>query len=388
MQRTHWLLTGAFWLTGLLTGLQGARADQIARVYFGTYTGDGSRGIYTCELNLETGAATAPQLAAELTNPSFLAFDPEYRFLYAVNEVSDFPGAEPGPRGAGGVTAFRIDPATGALTKLNSQLSGGGAPCHLVVDATGRNVLVANYTGGSVSVLPINPDGSLQPVSCLMQHTGSSVDKSRQEAPHAHSVNLSADNRFAFVADLGLDQILIYRFDPEQGQLTPHQPPFATVRPGGGPRHFTFHPNGKYAYTNNEMTLVQTAFRYDAERGTLEAIQDITTLPADADRRGASTAETLAHPSGKFVYVSNRGHGTIAIFQVRDDGSLRAAGHAPSGGKVPRNFGIDPTGRWLLSANQDNGVVLVQRIDQETGALEPVGEPLQVPRGVCVRMFL
>jgi 6-phosphogluconolactonase len=357
-------------------------------VYFGTYTGDGSRGIYTCELNLETGAATAPQLAAELTNPSCLAFDPEYRFLYAVNEVSDFPGAEPGPRGAGGVTAFRIDPATGALTKLNSQLSGGGAPCHLVVDATGRNVLVANYTGGSVSVLPINPDGSLQPVSCLMQHTGSSVDKSRQEAPHAHSVNLSADNRFAFVADLGLDQILIYRFDPEQGQLTPHQPPFATVRPGGGPRHFTFHPNGKYAYTNNEMTLVQTAFRYDAERGTLEAIQDITTLPADADRRGASTAETLAHPSGKFVYVSNRGHGTIAIFQVRDDGSLRAAGHAPSGGKVPRNFGIDPTGRWLLSANQDNGVVLVQRIDQETGALEPVGEPLQVPRGVCVRMFL
>lgn len=385
MHRRHYLLSLAALL--MFTTLTAA-ADKIARVYVGTYTTGDSKGIYTFELDLESGQATEPKLAAELRNPSFLAFDPTHKYLFAVNEVADFPGVPPGPRGAGGVTSFRIDAATGQLTKLNDQLSGGGGPCHLSVDATGKNVLVANYGGGSVAVLPINADGTLKPASSFIQHEGTSVDPRRQEGPHAHSVNLSADNKFAFVADLGLDKVLIYRFDAEQGKLTPNDPPFAQVKPGGGPRHFAFHPNGKFAYTNNEMTLVETAFSYNAAAGSLTPVQDISTLPADANRDGASTAETLAHPSGKFLYVSNRGHGTIAIFQIQANGQLKAAGHAPSGGKVPRNFGMDSQGKFLLSANQDNAVIRVSKINQDSGALEPTGQELHVPNPVCVRMFI
>ena len=361
-------------------------ADHTARVYVGTYTTGDSQGIYTFDLDLTTGKATEPKLAAELTNPSFLTFDPQHQFLYAVNEVNDFPGST--GKGAGGVTAFRIDAATGALTKLNSQLSGGAGPCHLSVDATGKNVLVANYGGGSVAVLPVNDDGSLKPASAFIQHAGSSVDAGRQKGPHAHSVNLSADNKYAFVADLGLDQVLVYKFNAAQGSLLSNEPPAANVHPGSGPRHFAFHPNGKFAYSNNEMTLEETVFRYDSVKGVLEPIQYISTWPADADRKGGSTAETQVHPSGKFLYVSNRGNGSIAIFQIQGDGTLKAAGHVSSGGKVPRNFSLDPTGHFLLAANQDNGVIAIYRINQETGALTPTGDQLQVPNSVCVRMFI
>ena len=361
-------------------------ADQTARVYIGTYTTGDSKGIYSFELDLATGKATAPKLVAELKNPSFLAFDSQHHFLYAVNEVSDFPGST--GKGAGGVTAFRIDAATGALSKLNSQLSGGAGPCHLSVDATGRNVLVANYGGGSVAVLTVNSDGSLNPASAFVQHEGSSVDPGRQKGPHAHSVNLSADNKYAFVADLGLDKVLVYRFDAEHGTLQPNDPPAASVNPGGGPRHFAFHPNGKLAYANNEMSLEETVFSYNPHRGLLEPVQYISTWPDGADRKGGSTAETQVHPSGKFLYVSNRGNGSIAIFQIQDDGTLKAEGHVSSGGKVPRNFGLDPTGHFLLAANQDNGVIAIYRINQETGALTPTGDQLQVPNPVCVRMFI
>ncbi|MEZ5945121.1 MAG: lactonase family protein [Planctomycetaceae bacterium] len=375
-------------LSALSLGGLPVQAEETARVYVGTYTSGDSEGVYSFELSLESGKPTEPVLAAKLTNPSFVAFDPQHHFLYAVNEVNDFPGAKPTKRGDGGVSAFRIDSATGKLTPLNSQLTRGGAPCHVSVDATGRNVLVANYGGGSVSVLPVNDDGSLKETSSFVQHEGSSVDPGRQEGPHAHSVNLSLDNKFAFVADLGLDQVLVYRFDAKNGTITPNDPPHASVKPGGGPRHFAFHPSGKFAYTNNEMTLVETAFKYDAAAGTLTPFQYISTIPDDAVRKGASTAETLVHPSGKFLYVSNRGHGSIAAFTIADDGSLTRIGNYSSGGKVPRNFGIDPTGKFLVAANQDNGVIEVLRIDQETGVLTETGHRINVPNPVCIRMFV
>jgi 6-phosphogluconolactonase len=253
-----------------------------------------------------------------------------------------------------------------------------------VVDHQGKNVLVANYGGGSVAVLPVQEDGRLRPASSFIQHKGSSVDKGRQEGPHAHSINVDAGNRFAVAADLGLDKLLIYKFDADKGTLTANDPPFASVAPGSGPRHFAFHPLAPYAYVINEMKSTVTAFNYDRNRGELKEIQTLSTLPEEV--KGDSTAEVQVHPSGKFVYGSNRGHNSIAIFQVDDKtGRLTAAGHQPTGGKTPRNFGIDPTGRYLLAANQDSDTITVFRIDPKSGKLTPTGQKVDVPRPVCVK---
>lgn len=364
------------------TSLDAQDRPEHVRIYIGTYTGGPSKGIYVSTLDLKTGALSPAEVAAEVASPSFLAIHPNRRFLYAVNEVSDSGGK---PTGA--VSAFAIDSATGKLKLLSQQSSQGKGPCHLVVDAAGKNVLVANYGGGSIASLPIAADGSVGAASSSIQHVGSSVNKQRQEAPHAHSINLDPSNRFAFAADLGLDKVLIYRFDGARGVLTANEPAFATVTAGAGPRHFAFLPNGQFAYVINELANTVTAFQFDADRGSLTTIQDVTTLPADF--KGESyTAEVVVHPTGKFVYGSNRGHDSIAVFTVdAKSGKLTPRGHQLTGGKTPRNFAVDPTGTYLLAENQGSNTIVVFRIDPATGALSDTGKKLDVPVPVCVRMI-
>ncbi|WP_165228383.1 lactonase family protein [Aquisphaera insulae] len=353
-------------------------------VYVGTYTGGKtpSEGIYLLELDPASGKVTEYGPVAKLASPSFLAIRPGGKELYAVSEVGRFQG-KPG----GGVTAMAIHPVTGKLTKLNEQSSVGSGPCHLTVDRTGKNVLVANYNNGVVACLPIAENGHLKPASCSIQHEGSSVDKGRQEGPHAHSINVDPMNRFALAADLGLDKVMVYRLDAEKGLLTPNDPAFGAVPPGSGPRHLAFHPSGRFAYVISEMGNTLTAFAYDADKGSLTQIQSVSTLPADF--RGTSyTADVHVHPSGKFVYGSNRGHDSIAIFAVDEStGKLTAAGHASTGGKTPRNFAIDPTGSCLLAENQDSDTIVVFRIDGSTGGLSRVGAPIKVPMPVCIQMI-
>jgi 6-phosphogluconolactonase len=359
-----------------------AASDKML-VFIGTYTGGPSKGIYTYELNTENGSLREIGLAAEAQSPSFLAIHPNKRFLYAVNEVSSFGGKK-----TGAVSAFKIDAASGKLTKLNDASAGGNGPCHLVVDQAGKNVLVANYGGGSVAAIPIKEDGRVGEATAFIQHTGSSVNPQRQKEPHAHSINLDPGNKLAFVADLGLDKVMIYRFDAEKGSLTPHEPAFTKVTPGGGPRHFAFRPNGKNAYVCNEMTSTVTAFTYDSEKGTLTEIQTISTLPGDLKVNNNSTAEIQVHPSGKFVYCSNRGHNSVAVFSAAADGRLTHIENESTRGKTPRNFGIDPTGKYLIAANQDSDTLAVFRIDPSTGALDPVGEPVAAPKPVCVKFLV
>ena len=354
----------------------------VLTVYIGTYTRGASRGIYLCRLNLATGALTTPELAAEVQNPSFVALHPSRRWLYAAGELGNFRGQQ-----TGAVSAFAIDPATGKLSLLNQQPSGGGGPCYLIVDAAGKNVLAANYGSGSVAVLPLQADGRLSEAACVIQHQGSGPDRQRQQGPHAHSINLDAANRFAFAADLGLDKILVYRFDAAQGTLAANDPPSAAVAPGAGPRHFAFHPSGKFAYVINEMHSTVTAFAYDRDAGKLQSLQTITTLPADF-RGNSTTAEVQVHPSGRFLYGSNRGHDSIAVFAIdQATGQLTAIQHQSTQGKTPRNFGIDPTGRFLLAANMDSNAIVVFRIDSATGVLTAAGHQVDVPIPVCVKLL-
>jgi 6-phosphogluconolactonase len=353
-------------------------------LYVGTYTHGKtpSEGIYLLELDLASGRLTTRGAAARLADPSFLAIHPSRKFLYAVNELDKFNG-----RKGGSVSALSIDPASGMLTLLNQQSSGGSDPCHLTVDRTGKNVLVANYGSGSIACLPIQAGGTLSAASSFLQHEGKSVDSGRQEGPHAHSINLDQANRFAIVADLGLDRVFVYKLDAGKGTLTPNEPPFATVAPGSGPRHFAFHPGGRFGYVISEMANTVTAFAYDADRGALTEIQTISTLPPGFQGK-SYTAEVQVHPSGKFLYGSNRGHDSIAIFTVDPvTGKLTAAGHQATLGKNPRNFAIDPTGKYLLAENQDSDSIVVFRIDPATGDLKQVGEPLAVPMPVCIRMI-
>ncbi len=355
-------------------------ADSMT-VFLGTYTDGSSKGIYKCRLDTSSGNLSELELAAETVNPSFLALHPNGKYLYAVGEISDFGGQQ-----TGAVSAYKIDPATHRLTLLNQKPSGGRGPCHLVVDQEGGHVLVANYGGGNCAAVAITTDGKLGEQTSFHQHVGASVNPHRQEGPHAHSINLSADNHFAFVADLGLDKVMVYRYSAETGTLTPHDPAFVSVPPGGGPRHFAFHPSGRFAFVNNEMLSSVNVFRYDADRGVLTLLQTISTLPAGHE--GNSTAETQVHPSGKFVYVSNRGHDSIAVFRFdAESGKLSKIENESTQGKTPRNFGIDPTGRFLVAANQSTNDVVVFRIDETTGTLEPTGSKLDVPSPVCVKFL-
>jgi 6-phosphogluconolactonase len=308
-----------------------------------------------------------------------VAIHPGGRFLYAVSEARE--------RGtpSGAVGAFSIDPRTGKLAHLNRQSSVGAGPCHLTVDRTGRFVLVANYGGGSVAVLPIDGEGRLGEATDFVQHQGGSVNPRRQSGPHAHSVTLDPANRYAFVADLGLDKVLIYRLDLERGKLTANEEPWVQVTAGAGPRHFAFHPKGRHAYLITELANTVIAFAYDGARGVLGEMQTVPTLPVGF--QGTTYAADLhVSPSGKFVYGSNRGHDSIAIFAVeQESGRLTLVGHEPTRGRTPRGFALDPTGSFLLVANQDSDSVVTFRVDRDTGRLSATGDVVEVPAPVCLK---
>ncbi len=341
--------------------------------YIGTYTRRDSKGIYAYRFQPSTGKLMAIGLAAETSNPSFLAVHPNQKFLYAANE-----------NGNGTVTAFSIDTATGKLTMLNQVSSKGSGPCHVALDKSGKCLLVANYNSGSIAAYPVGQDGKLGEASASIQHKGSSVNPQRQRGPHAHSVNLSPDGRFVLVTDLGLDQILTYRLDAAKATLTAGDPPFTKAAPGSGPRHLAFHPKGKFAYVCDEMASTVTAYAYNAANGSLEERQTVSTVPKDFTGTN-SDAEIAVDPNGKFLYASNRGHDSIAVFAIDPGkGTLAPVEYTPTQGKTPRNFALDPTGRYLFAANQDAGGVVVFRIDPKTGKLQATGEKLDVAFPVCV----
>jgi 6-phosphogluconolactonase len=318
-------------------------------------------------------------LAAESDNPGFLAIHPNHRYLYAVNEIAEYNG-----RKSGSVSAFTINHQTGKLTLLNKVPSGGSGPTHLVVDKTGKYVLVANYGAGSVAFLPILADGRLGNAGSVLPHTGHSVNAQRQEGPHAHSIYVSPDNRFAVSADLGTDQVYVYRFDAAKGTLTPNQPPFTTVPAGSGPRHFAFDPHSRFGYVIEEMGSSITEFTYDAAHGVLHSIQTVSTLPSNF--KGSSTcAEVTISPSGKFLYGSNRGADSITVFAIDPvKGTLKPVEYVSTEGRTPRNFGIDPAARFLIAANQDSSNLVVFRIDAATGRLTPTGQKADAPSPTCV----
>jgi 6-phosphogluconolactonase len=350
-------------------------------VYVGTYTGKDStsKGIQTLRLNRETGELTGLALAVETQNPSFLALHPNGRMLYAVNEIGQFEG-----KPAGSVTAFTIG-KNGTLTTINAQSSMGGGPAHISLDKAGTHAFVANYGGGSVSVLPIAKDGRLQPSTGFVQHEGAGTDPKRQTKPHAHSINLDPSQTFAIAADLGLDKLFVYKFDKTKGTITPNDPPFGTVPPGSGARHFAFAPNGKIGYAINELKSTITVFSWDASKGVLNQLQTLSTLP-EGFTGESYTADVQVHPSGKFVYGSNRGHNSIAVFAVdQATGKLKLSSTQSTGGSWPRHFGIDPSGTFLLAANQRSDSIVVFRIDQGTGALAETGKTAQVGQPACVR---
>lgn len=356
-------------------------------VWFGTYTGGpaNSEGIYVSRFDAATGKLTAPVLAAAVKNPSFLALHPTLPVMYAVSEVADSNGK---PTGA--VLSLAIDEATGTLAAKNHQSSGGGGPCHVSVDRTGKVALAANYGGGSVICLGLTADGSLEPVVAgtpggFIQHEGTGPNPQRQEKPHGHSIYPTADSRFAVSCDLGADRVFVHALDVDKATLAPHG--FGRGTPGAGPRHFAFHPGGRYGYAVNELDLTVTAFAFDPQAGTLAPIQTLSTLPADVtDTKGFSTAEIVTHPSGRFLYASNRGHDSIAMIAVdQATGRLTFLGAEPIRGKTPRNFVIDPTGKFLLAAGQNSHTVTVFAIDAETGRLSFTGQSLDVPSPVCIR---
>src|SRR6266850_262640 len=350
-------------------------------VYVGTYTQEDSKskGIYAYRFDAATGDLTPAGLAAESTNPSFVVVSPDRRFLYAVDEVGDFRGPN-----SGAIRAFLIDRGSGRLTLLNEVASRGADPCYLALDRKGKYLLTANYTGGSVAAIPLLRDGRLRDSSWVVQHAGIGFNPERQEGPHAHSINLSPDNHFAIATDLGLDKVIIYRFNPKTGSLSSNSSRYVKVDSGAGPRHFTFHPNGKFAYVVNEMQSTVVAFAYD-KKGTLRQLQKISMLPADFKGKN-DAAEVQVHPSGKFLYASNRGHDSIAVFAIDPHkGTLSRVEITSTGGKEPRHFGIDPTGSYLLAANQKSDSIVVFRIDAASGRLTPTGKVVEAPTPVYVR---
>jgi 6-phosphogluconolactonase len=350
-------------------------------VYVGTYTVESStsKGIYAYRFDPDGAKLTSIGLAAPTINPSFLAVHPNHQFLYAVNEVGNYNGQK-----SGAVSAFSIDHASGKLTLLNQVASGGADPCYITVDRTGKYVLVANYTGGSIAAFPISADGRLGEASAFIQHTGHGTNPQRQEGPHAHSIDLSEDNRFAIVDDLGLDQTLVYKFDSSKGLLTGNDPAFAKAAPGAGPRHFVFRPDGKFGYVINEMGSTVSVFGYDTA-GVLHPLQTISTIPQTFTALDES-AEIAVHPSGRFLYASNRGHDSIAVFAIDpSQGTLTLAEYAPTKGQSPRNFAVDPSGTLIFAANEKSDNLVLFRINPKTGRLTPTGKVLDISQPVCVK---
>ncbi len=362
-------------------------------VFIGTYTenilfGTGNilegkgKGIYVFRFNSASGRMEPCSVAQAGPNPSYLAFDPSRRFLYAVNELKEFGGAP-----TGSVSAFGLDPATGSLSFLNHQPSHGTDPCHLIVDRTGRYVLAANFNSGTVCVLPIQQDGSLGEASDVILHQGSSLDPVRQTRPHAHAVVMDETGQHVFVPDLGMDKVMIYKFDTQRGKLEPNDAPWFQTQAGAGPRQLVLHPRSDLAYLINELNSTVTALRYNKAKGSLQEIQTITTLPAEF--KGANIcAEIQISPSGKFLYASNRGHDSIVAYAIDPvDGTLTCLGHTSTQGKTPRHFSMDPQGSFLLVANQDSDTVVTFKIDPASGELSAPGQITHVPTPVCVKFL-
>lgn len=358
------------------TGPEGETARHATKTehfYVGTYTGAKSKGIYRFALDLETGKLTPEGLVAETANPSFLALHPNGHYLYAVNETDN-----------GAVSAFAIAPKDGHLTFLNQQPAMGSAPCHLSLTAKGDALFVANYGNGTVAVLPVEANGHLEKPSCTIQQQGTGADPQRQAGPHAHEIVPDAANKHILAADLGADKVFVYRYDPHGRLLETNDPPAGVLPPGSGPRHFSFSADGHHLYVINELNSTVCVFRYDAASGALTLEQTLSSLPKDASGNNAP-AEILVAPGGKFLYGSNRGQNSLAIFSIaQDTGLLTYVGEQSTLGKNPRHFCIDPSGAYLLAANQDTDNIVVYRIDHETGLLTPTGNEAQAGSPVCL----
>lgn len=377
--RRQFLKAGGFGVLGAFARRTHGWTTESRFFYVGTYTAASkSEGIYLCVMDPLTGHVTIKN-SFKSVNPSFLTIDRTKRFLYAVNEVGEYLG-KPG----GAVSAYAIDPLNFNLRLKNEQATKGADPCHLTLNRQGTTLLVANYTGGSLTSLPVRSDGTIGMVTEVKQHEGSGP-KEQQKGPHAHCVILDAAERYALAADLGIDKVMIYRFDPTTGKLTPGTQSSADLQQGAGPRHLKFHPSGKYLYVISELDSTMTAFKYDALKGTLTQIETVSTLPADFS--GVSyCADVHVHPSGKFLYGSNRGHNSIVVFEIdRRTSKLKTLQHVATGGDWPRNFAIDPSGEFLLVANQRSDNIVTFSIDRVTGELKPTGHITEIPVPVCLR---
>jgi 6-phosphogluconolactonase len=368
------VLTAPMLLLAAPATKQRAPAKRWYLAYVGTYTTKtNSKGIYAYRYDGETGKLSSLGVAGESADPSFVAVLPGGKFMYAVNEAGK----------SSMVSAFALEAKTGKLTLLNQLPALGEDPCYISFDKTGKFALVANYSSGNVVVFPILTDGKLGEHTALVQNRGSlGPNKERQEGPHAHWIETSPDNRFALVSDLGLDEMLIYRFNAAKGTLSPNQPPFARLKAGSGPRHIAIRPGGKFVYVVSELSSTVTAFRFNAKAGTVHELQTVTTLPKDFSGRN-DTAEIAVHPNGKFLYASNRGHESIAVFTIHPaKGTLTFVANVPTGGKEPRHFAIDPGGNYLLAENQLSNDIVVFKIDLATGGLTPTGDVIDVPSPV------
>ncbi len=353
-------------------------------VYIGTYTKTTSKGIFAGRLDTATGRLGELTLVAEAVNPSFLALSPDRRQLYAVSESSGFQfNGKP----SGSVNAYTIDAVTGGLTLINAVASGGRGPCHVSVTPDGKGVLVANYSEGTVALLPVQADGGLAAPSSVDQHEGKSIHPSRQKGPFAHSINPSPDGRFAFAANLGTDRVYSYHVDAQAGIFKSAALASIALEPGSGPRHLALSAEGNRAYVINELANTLTTFSVDKASGALKPLQTVPTLPATFTGNN-TTAEVVVHPSGRFVYGSNRGHDSIAVFKIDGaTGTLTLIEHVPTQGRTPRNFAIDPSGHWLIAANQDGDSLVIFSVDPASGRLTPTGQTVTLGMPVCVRFY-
>jgi 6-phosphogluconolactonase len=359
--------------------VRGWAATPAGLIFAGTYTDKGStsRGIYGFRWDADAGTMSPLGLAAPTVNPSFLALSPDRRHLYAVNETDDFHGEK-----SGSVSSFAV--AGDKLRFINVVSSRGGGPCNVAVDYTGKAVFVANYDGGSAASFRVLPGGGLSKAVSSFQYTGHGADPERQANPHTHCTTVSRDNRYVLVNDLGLDRVSVYHLDPRTAQLIANTPPWYEALPGSGPRSFTFHPSGRWAYSLNEIASTLDALAWDSERGTLTRIQNISTLPEDF--KTSNTAATVAVDSaGRFVYASNRGANSIAVFSIDDrQGTLKPIQHVDCGGKTPRHFVLDPGNQWLLVANQDSSNIVVFARNARSGLLTPTGNQYPLSSPVCL----
>ncbi|QCR23608.1 lactonase family protein [Pontibacter sp. SGAir0037] len=364
------------------SGNETTTVNEAAMVYIGTYAEADSESIFLYSLNPETGELTRVSAAKGGENPSYLALDKDKRFLYAVNETSEYEGQE-----GGAVSAFAVDSATGNLTLLNRQPTLGGAPCHISLDATNKMVLVANYTGGNVASYQVQENGELSAHVSTNKHSGTGPNKERQEAPHAHFIQPGPDNKYAFSVDLGADQIIGYKLDAAKGAITPNNPAIAyAAKPGSGPRHLAFHPNGRYAYAINELNSTMTALAYNSDNGTFSEIQTITTKPEDFTENNQCAAVKVS-ADGKFLYGSNRGHNSIVVYAIDEStGNLTLVEHVSTGGDWPRDFTIDLTGNILLVANERSNKVVSFKRNKDTGKLTATGHEVEVSKPVCLKV--